>query len=121
MPDPSFPGTACVRDSRPVEGGVDLDLWLPADHPCFRGHFPAVPILAGAVQIDWAVQLADAYLKTGIGAACRFQVKFRRPIRPVRTVTLALRLHPEKQALTFDYRDDGEIYSTGRIALRDAR
>ena len=125
MPEISSPGDAIVRDARPVDGGVDLDLWLPTDHLCFKGHFPGVPILPGAVQIDWAVRLADQYLAAGIGAACRFQVKFKQPIRPGGVVTLALRLSAEKQALSFDYRSGGrgggEVHSTGRIALRDPR
>lgn len=28
---------------------------LRADDPVFRGHFPAVPLLPGVVQVDWAI------------------------------------------------------------------
>jgi 3-hydroxymyristoyl/3-hydroxydecanoyl-(acyl carrier protein) dehydratase len=121
MPEMPRAGDAVVREERPVDGGVDLDIWLPADHLYFQGHFPGLPILPGAAQIDWAVQLADKYLDARIGAARRFQVKFRRPIRPGMTVTLALRLSQERQALTFDYRCGGEVHSNGRISLRDTQ
>ena len=33
-----------------------FDLHLDPDHPAFRGHFPGMPVLAGVLQIDWAMQ-----------------------------------------------------------------
>lgn len=121
LPDTHSPCDPDVTALRRKDDAVDLDIRVAAEHPYFQGHFPGVPILAGAAQIDWAVRLADRFLNAGIGAARRFQVKFRRPIRPGRTVTLALRLSREKRQLSFDFRGEDGAYSTGRITLQDER
>ena len=94
-----------------------VTLGLPVDHPAFAGHFPGQPVLPGVVQTDWAIRLSKDLLETGITAATDFQVKFRRVIQPGDDLTLSLRHDRTKHSLSFEYRQKGEIASTGRIKL----
>lgn len=106
---------------RPDPDQVVLDLALPADHPAFDGHFPGQPVLPGVVQTDWAVRLGADLLGTGLAAATDFQVKFRRVIQPGPGLQLTLRLDRVRHSLSFDYRSQGEIASSGRIKLEVSR
>ena len=101
---------------RRFDDGCEIDCIVPPDLYCFNGHFPAMPILPGVVQIDWVVRLANRYLSLGLEAACAIQVKFRRIIGQSQLVTLCLRVLPA-QRLAFEYRIDGETASSGSVAL----
>jgi acyl-coenzyme A synthetase/AMP-(fatty) acid ligase len=97
-------------------GGCEIDCVVPPDLSCFKGHFPAMPILPGVVQIDWVVRLANRYLSLGTEAASAFQVKFRRIIGRNQLFTLRLRVLPARR-LAFEYLIDGETASSGSVAL----
>ena len=79
---------------RRFDDGCEIDCVVPPDLSCFNGHFPAMPILPGVVQIDWVVRLANQYLSLGTEAASAFQVKFRRIIGQSQLFTLRLRVLP---------------------------
>lgn len=96
---------------------MTVNLALPADHPAFDGHFPGRPILAGVVQIDWAIRLAETYLGTASPTTQDFQVKFRRVIGPDAPVSLDLRLDRDRRVLEFSYQQDDAVASSGRIWL----
>ena len=66
FPSMTQPDIDAVRE---LADGVELDLAIGPELIYFQGHFPGYPVLPGIVQIDWAVQLADQYLGTDIGAA----------------------------------------------------
>jgi 3-hydroxymyristoyl/3-hydroxydecanoyl-(acyl carrier protein) dehydratase len=93
-----------------------FELSLPEQSDAFRGHFPGRPILPGVAQIDWVTQLAARYWALA-PIASDFQVKFRSIIGPGMKLTLALRLDRPKRRLHFEYRCEGTIMSSGRIAL----
>ena len=101
---------------RRFDDGCEIDCIVPPDLSCFNGHFPAMPILPGVVQIDWVVRLANRYLSLGTEAASAFQVKFRRIIGQSQLFTLRLRVLPTHR-LAFEYRIDGETASSGSVAL----
>jgi acyl-coenzyme A synthetase/AMP-(fatty) acid ligase len=101
---------------RRFDDGCEIDCVAPPDLACFDGHFPAIPILPGVVQIDWVVRLANRYLSLGTEAASAFQVKFRRIIGQSQLFTLRLRVLPTGR-LAFEYCIDGEIASSGSVAL----
>jgi AMP-binding enzyme len=101
---------------RRFDDGCEIDCAVPPDLYCFKGHFPAMPILPGVVQVDWVVRLANQYLDLGLEAACDVQVKFRRIIGQNQLFTLCLRVRPA-QRLAFEYRIDGETASSGAVAL----
>jgi 3-hydroxymyristoyl/3-hydroxydecanoyl-(acyl carrier protein) dehydratase len=98
-----------------------IDLVLPADHAAFAGHFPGQPILAGVLQIDWAMRFAARCFELDQTVAQNFQVKFRRMIGPNENLSLALRLDRLRSNVTFEYRIAGEIASSGKIRLAPCR
>jgi 3-hydroxyacyl-[acyl-carrier-protein] dehydratase len=94
---------------------IILALALPPDHAAFEGHFPGRPILAGVIQIDWAVRLAVQYFQLKQRVAQDFQVKFRRIIAPTDALSLVLRRDP--RGVSFEYRVAGEAATSGKIRL----
>ncbi len=103
--------------ARPGPDEARFELHLGPDHPAFRGHFPGMPVLPGVIQIDWAMQLAQAQFGLGHGSADDFHVKFRRIVRPGRTLWLHLRIDRARRRLVFEYLVDGESASIGQIRL----
>ncbi len=99
---------------------VRLELDLPADLDCFRGHFPGCPILAGVVQLDWAIRFGSEYLGTSTRVTRISALKFMRIVRP--GARLALILEPTPDGMRFEYRHQREstqaevVCSSGRIA-----
>ena len=106
-----------VSIHRPDSDTVHVDLALPDDHAAFAGHFPGRPVLPGVVQVDWAVNLAETHLASGMSAALDYQVKFRRMVVAGMVVSLELRIDRAGGVLIFTYRSDGDVVSSGRIRL----
>ena len=84
----------------------------------FKGHFDDYPILAGVVQIDWAIY----YGKKLLGAMGSFSgmevIKFQQPILPHDTVLLSLKWDKSKGKLYFWYTADEDVnHASGRIKL----
>jgi len=106
-----------VLDDRRDGDECTLQLQVPADLAYFPGHFPRAPVLPGAVQVAWALQLAAARL--GTSAQCREMeaLKFQRLLQPGDHVTLTLRLDRALGKLHFAYREGDTAYSSGRLVL----
>ncbi|MBS4047187.1 MAG: acyl-CoA synthetase [Alphaproteobacteria bacterium] len=98
-------------------GLAELTLFIPPDLAQCEGHFPGQPVLPGVVQVDWAVLLAARHLGLAIESAQKLQVKFRRVTVPGMTVVLRLQHVPARRRLTFEYRCEDDILSSGSIAL----
>lgn len=96
---------------------VAIELVLPADHKAFLDHFPGHPVLAGVLQIDWAMRFAARYFALDQNVALDFQVKFRRVIGPGEDLSLVLHLDRVRSNVVFEYRIAGEIASSGKIRL----
>ncbi len=114
---PGRPTEPDVRSMSPLEDGLKMELFLPADLAQLDGHFPGMPIVPGVAQIDWVAKLAARHLGAGDGVARRFQVKFRRVTVPDTVVTLTLRHVPARRRLNFEYRAVDEVLTSGSIAL----
>lgn len=102
------------------QDGIDLQLRIELDNAYLQGHFPAVAIVPGVAQVDWAVLFADRYLGTDLRAAVDFRVKFRSVILPPADLILELRFEgasPASRRLGFAYRNGDVIYSSGAIRL----
>jgi len=75
-------------------------LELPADHPVFAGHFPAHPIVPGALLLDEVVRLANARLETT--AWTLRSAKFVHPATPGESLEVIL--VPSSAGHGFDFR-----------------
>jgi 3-hydroxymyristoyl/3-hydroxydecanoyl-(acyl carrier protein) dehydratase len=110
-----------ILAERKSADGVVLDLALTENLDVFRGHFPALPVLPGVAQVDWALRLAKSQGLIGRDAELRdFQVKFRNVIRPPLTLTLTLRWDAARQRIQFEYRSGTVAMSSGRLSIQAA-
>jgi 3-hydroxymyristoyl/3-hydroxydecanoyl-(acyl carrier protein) dehydratase len=94
---------------------VELQLDIRADLPWFNGHFPDAPVLAGVVQLDWAVHYSRQYFPQ-LNAVLSVEVlKFQQMIRPGKQLVLVLQ-RSAPQTVLFSYRAiDGQQLASGRL------
>ncbi|WP_343227551.1 acyl-CoA synthetase [Rhodanobacter sp. 7MK24] len=106
-----------ILDERRDDDGCTLQLVVPMDLDYFPGHFPQAPVLPGAAQVAWALQLAASHL--GTSPQCREMeaLKFQRLLRPGDRATLTLRHDRVRGKLHFAYREGEVTYSSGRLVL----
>jgi len=102
-----------LRAIQASEAGQDLTLFIDPALPQFDGHFPAHPILAGVVQVEWA----ELFGRERFGVAGEFAgmeaLKFQRVITPGGHVTLSLSWAPGK--LSFRYHSTQGQHASGRL------
>ena len=101
-----------------TETSVSLALTIAADLDYFRGHFPDAPILAGVVQLDWAVKYAQQYLGFGKLVQDLEVLKFQVVTMPDMTVNLTLERNAKGKCL-FSYQSDKGQHASGRIVFCD--
>lgn len=95
-----------------------LALEVPRDLEYFRGHFPNRPILAGVVQIKWAIELAERCLGSGRNLAGLEALKFRNVVYPGDRLSLSLHYDASSRKLHFQYESDRGVHSSGRLLLQ---
>jgi 3-hydroxymyristoyl/3-hydroxydecanoyl-(acyl carrier protein) dehydratase len=88
---------------------------IPADSPWFDGHFPGDPVLAGAVQIRWALAAAAELIGAPVEPTEFQQLKFKNVIRPGDRVTLDVAR--VGGGVTFRYSSARGEHSSARIML----
>lgn len=88
---------------------------LPEDLFYFEGHFDDTPILAGVVQLDWAIEFSRQHLSIP-GVFQRIEaLKFFKVLMAGDDVTLSLRYDRDTDRLTFDYTNGETRHSSGRV------
>ena len=108
-----------VRAVKHTEGGVELTLYLHAELDYFRGHFPGAPILAGVVQLDWAVKYAQQHLGMHGEVKDIEVLKFQVVMTPELELTLAL-VKKKDDKFGFSYHSEKGQHASGRIVLAQA-
>lgn len=95
-----------------------LELYVSPHLAVFDGHFRDIPILAGVVQLDWAMLFSRKYL--GITATIdRMEaVKFQRVYQPGELLTVQLQWNAERRLLSFRYDSGSVAHSSGRIFFK---
>ena len=94
---------------------LQLKLKLPPELKYFDGHFDGHPILAGLIQLGWAIEYArEAFSLKGTVERID-ALKFFRVLRAGEEVTLELELERAKDKLSFKYNSAQYAHSAGRI------
>jgi 3-hydroxymyristoyl/3-hydroxydecanoyl-(acyl carrier protein) dehydratase len=93
---------------------VELTLQLPDDLVYFQGHFPDQPILAGVVQLNWAVEFARKYLNIKGDITSVEVLKFQQLIKPDTKVQLSLELKADDK-FVFAYNSSLGKHASGRV------
>ena len=100
--------------------GVRLRLHLPWDLRCFDGHFEGAPIVAGVVQLDWAIRFAEERFALLPRLERIEALKFFEVIPAGATVELELGYDAAAARLHFSYTSGERVCSAGRIQLQAA-
>lgn len=96
---------------------VSLQFALGPEQSCFHGHFEGAPVLAGVIQLGWALAFAEQKFQ------CRWQfrglqsAKFQRLILPPAKLRLDIEYLPARQLLKFRYSDAQGAYSSGAMQV----
>ena len=102
-----------------AENQIALQLLIPKDLDYFNGHFPSAPILAGVVQLHWAVEYAKQYfLLTELDVQNIEVLKFQVVIIPGQKLNLTLTRKTSNKVL-FSYASDKGQHASGRIVFED--
>lgn len=97
---------------------VTLSLYLQPELDYFKGHFPQAPILAGVVQLDWAVQYAKQYLSLdGLSVKNIEVLKFKVVMTPGLNVLLKL-TKKNGHKFTFSYESERGAHASGRVVTQ---
>lgn len=107
-----------VLEQRVTPPTAELRIEIPHDLRYFAGHFPGAPVVAGVVQLKWAVEAARRHLGVSGVLARMENLKFQRVLVPRSRVTLTLEWAAADRKLYFAYARDGERFSSGRLLFR---
>lgn len=108
---------ADIIKTRSLDGDHIVTLKLSPDLSVFEGHFPGDPVLAGVVQIHWAIiYAADHYGPLGEFQGME-QVKFFSLIKAGDPLELRLSYDSERSRLKFEYFGKNAPKSSGIIVF----
>lgn len=102
-----------------VDGNnATLLLQIDPEIAYLEGHFDNYPLLAGVVQLDWAIFYGKKLLSCYPLFKGMEVIKFQQPILPNTRILLTLRWEEEKQKLYFSYTSgEDNNHGSGRIKL----
>jgi len=100
--------------------GISLSLHIPENLTYFKGHFEQIPVVAGVVQIHWAMHYARHYLDLQLSFSHLEVVKFKELLLAGKSVVLSLRYIESARKLEFFFRSESCEYSSGRIYFHEA-
>lgn len=92
----------------------ELDFAVPHDLPCFAGHFPAMPLVPGALLLDWTIAELTARWGASVPVNVK-QCKFLLPVLP--GDALQLRVAVVDQRAEFVWMKASQPVCTGVLTL----
>ena len=96
---------------------IKLGIYISADLAWFTGHFPDQAVLPGVVQTHWACELAQYFFSVS-GFEKIVNLKFINMVLPEKSLTLVLNLKSEKKSVTFSFKSETEIFSSGSLRFK---
>ena len=106
-----------VIDVKILPNCVQLELDMNSELEAFKGHFDAIPIIPGVVQIQWALAFGKLHIEeiTDQEIACLEKLKFQYVIQPGMKIILQLELIDNK--LIFSFISSERKHSYGKIVI----
>jgi 3-hydroxymyristoyl/3-hydroxydecanoyl-(acyl carrier protein) dehydratase len=99
-----------------IEQGYQFDLLVPADLDYFNGHFKDGPILAGVVQLDWAIAAICQQFNLARPVQNVEVLKFQVVITPGMTISLTVEQKSADKYL-FSYHSAKGQHASGRVVF----
>jgi 3-hydroxymyristoyl/3-hydroxydecanoyl-(acyl carrier protein) dehydratase len=116
-----FPARPVVVSSGARHGhAISIELRVPPDLDCLRGHFPEIPLVPGAVQLGWSLAFGAELLGAPMTITGIRSVKFERIIQPGHSLWLNLAAEAGGGELRFEFASAAGRHSSGRIETRRA-
>lgn len=112
-----------VRGARRAARELSLELRVPEDLAFLEGHYPGQPLVAGVVQVHFAMSALEELLGAPPRLARLEALKFREPLLPGQEVRLFVRVADDGarfEFALFDLSRPERAFSSGRGALRPA-
>jgi 3-hydroxymyristoyl/3-hydroxydecanoyl-(acyl carrier protein) dehydratase len=106
-----------VTSVKEIQEDIVITLFIPADLYYFNGHFTSKPILAGVVQIDWAIFYGQQHFAINGKFNSMEVIKFHEFIEPESEVELTISYNASKNKLKFQYQSALGRHSSGRIVF----
>ena len=109
---------ATIIKQNVIGSNATLLLQIDPEIAYLEGHFDHYPLLAGVVQIDWAIYYGRKLLACDSVFRGMEVIKFQQPILPNTQILLTLDWEKEKQKLYFSYTSgENNNHASGRIKL----
>jgi len=107
-----FPQIDLIEKS---EDTMVLSLTIPAELYYFEGHFSEAPILAGVIQVHWAMFYIQEHFNLTVEQHLSVDaLKFQVIIAPEYQVKLTLKRMSETK-VSFNYSSDHGAHTSGRV------
>jgi 3-hydroxymyristoyl/3-hydroxydecanoyl-(acyl carrier protein) dehydratase len=118
-----LPESAGAEADRPIlleqfrgTGYLERSCRVPKDLGCFSGHFPGHPVVPGALQLDWVMDVAAELLDAPPRIAELESLKFSAPLGPGHVFRIHVR-NVANDKLDFTISAEGVDYARGRVRL----
>jgi 3-hydroxymyristoyl/3-hydroxydecanoyl-(acyl carrier protein) dehydratase len=106
-----------IKNKTQDETSLKLDLIFPANAEYFDGHFDEFPVLAGVVQLNYVMELAQEYFHITPHITNITKLKFTKIIKPDTDISLAINYLKGESKINFKYFLGDVVYSSGNINL----
>ena len=92
------------------------DILIPAEHPCFKGHFPGHPIFPAVAQIDLVLDQLQRFWNHPLTVLDVRKAKFPAPILPDTIVHISVKIQDDTVLWRIFGHD--KTYSQGTLLIK---